>query len=97
MQCKIIVMKVYPILCNVRAQSCMTDMVMLVLQNFVNTLNILPDSYRETCHDENQVVDIKLENVSDIKLEDVTDIQEEEDPVIKAEHEVSYMSVCIHC
>jgi hypothetical protein len=58
-------------------------------------LKVVPGSCSETCltssHVRNQVTNIKV---------DVTDILEEEDPisttlpVIKAEHEVSCMSVC---
>jgi hypothetical protein len=66
--------------------------------------------YSETCptsHDRNQLIDvkvevadIKVEEVTDVKVEGVTDVQEEEDPLqitfpaIKAEQEVSSVSVC---
>jgi hypothetical protein len=59
---------------------------MLVLQNCMDLLEVVPGSYIETCHDENHVLDIKVE--------DVIDVQEDEHPVlitfpvIKAEHEV---------
>jgi hypothetical protein len=67
-------------------------MVMVVLQNYMNLLKVEPGSDSETCHDGNQVIDVKVE--------EVMDIQEEEDPVlitfpaIKAEHEVSFMPWC---
>jgi hypothetical protein len=71
----------------------MIDMVFVVLQNCMDLLKVEPGSDSETCHDGNQVIDIKVE--------EVTDIQEEEDPlrrtftVIKTEHEVSCISVYI--
>jgi hypothetical protein len=67
----------------------------MVLQNCIDFLKIEPDSISETCpmssHDGNQITDIKVEEASDT--------QEVEDPLlvtlpeIKAEHEVSCMSV----
>jgi hypothetical protein len=74
----------------------MIENAVVVLQNCINLLEVVPGSYSETCltsHDDNQVIDIKVENVADM--------QEEEDPllitspVIKTEHEVSCMSVYI--
>jgi hypothetical protein len=69
---------------------------MVVLQNCIDLQKVVPGSHNETSlafsYDGNQVIDIKVEGV--------TGIQEEEDPlritspVIKAEHEVSYMAVC---
>jgi hypothetical protein len=65
---------------------------MLVLQSCVNLLEVVPCSYTETCRGGNQVMDIKVE--------DVTDVQEDKPPllellpVIKAEEEVC---LCIHC
>jgi hypothetical protein len=69
---------------------------MVVLQNCFDLLKVVPGSYSETSltssHDGNQVINIKVE--------DFADTQEEEDPlliklpVMKSEHEVSYMSVC---
>jgi hypothetical protein len=68
---------------------------MMVLQNYTNSENILVGLYGETypaCHDANQTMNIKAEEVSDAK--------EEEHPVpktfpqIKVEPEVRYMSVC---
>jgi hypothetical protein len=72
----------------------------IVLQNCANLLKVVPESCSETCvtssHFGNQVIDIKVE--------DVTDMQEEENslllkfPAIKAEHEVSSMSLfTVHC
>jgi hypothetical protein len=63
---------------------------MMLLQD-VDLLKVVPGSYSETCptssNDGNEGIEIKIEAV--------TDIQEEEDlvPIIKAEHEVSFMSV----
>jgi hypothetical protein len=74
----------------------MTDNVMVVLQNYMELLKVVPGSHSDTRHasrDENQVINIKVEYVIDIQ-------EEEEDPalfpfpVIKAEYEVSCMSVC---
>jgi hypothetical protein len=67
------------------------DKVVLLLQNCINLLKVVPGSCNETYltspHDGNQVMNVKAE---------VTDVPEEvEDPllttfpVIKAEHEVS--------
>jgi hypothetical protein len=72
------------------------DKVVLLLQNCINVLKVVPGSYNETylisSQDGNQVMNIKA---------DVTDYPEEgEDPVltavplIKSEHEVSCTSVC---
>jgi hypothetical protein len=72
---------------------CMTDNVVVAFQNCFNLLELVPGSYSETCYNGNQVINIKVE--------EVTDIQEEENPVpetfpaIKAEHEVSCKSVCL--
>jgi hypothetical protein len=66
---------------------------MVVLQNCIDLLKVVPGSYSEvylsSSHDGNQVVNIKVE--------DFAGVEEEEDPlliefpVIKPEHEVSYM------
>jgi hypothetical protein len=70
----------------------------MVLQNYTNSENILVGPYGETypaCYDGNQAMNIKAEKVSDT--------EQEEDPVpktfleIKAEPEVSYMSLYVHC
>jgi hypothetical protein len=69
----------------------MIDEDMMLLQD-VDLLKVVPGSYSETCpissNDGNEGIEVKVEAV--------TDIQEEEDlvPVIKAEHEVSCMSMC---
>jgi hypothetical protein len=68
---------------------------MLFLQNCINLLETVLGLYNETCltcHDENEVINLKFEVIRDIK--------EEEDPllissVIKEEREVSSVSVCI--
>jgi hypothetical protein len=69
----------------------------MVLQNCMDFLKIEPGSISETCptssYDGNQIIDIKVEEASDT--------QEVEDPLlitlpeIKAEHEVSCVSVCL--
>jgi hypothetical protein len=65
----------------------------VVLQSCMDLLKIVPGSYSETYHDGNQVINVKVE--------DVTRTQEEGNPVpitfpvIKAEHEVSCMSVYV--
>ncbi|KDR08770.1 hypothetical protein L798_01588 [Zootermopsis nevadensis] len=66
----------------------------------INFQKVVPDAYSETClessYDDNQVTNIKAEDVGGVK--------EEEDPllitspVIKAEHEVSCVSIVYsHC
>jgi hypothetical protein len=71
----------------------MIDKDMMVLQNYTNSENILVGPYGETypaCHDGNQAMNIKAEEVSDA--------EEEADPVpitfpeVKAEPEVSCRS-----
>jgi hypothetical protein len=65
----------------------MIDKITIVLQNCTAFLKIEPGSSSETCRtsrDENHIIDIKVE-------EDPAPI---EFPGIKAEHEVSCMSVC---
>jgi hypothetical protein len=70
----------------------MIDKGMLVSQNCMGFMKVEPGSDSDSCHDGNQVIDTKAE--------DVTDVQEDEDPmlitfpVIKAEQEVC---LCIHC
>jgi hypothetical protein len=69
----------------------------MVLQNCMDFLKVEPGSSSETCpassHEGNHVIDMKVEEASDT--------QEVEDPLritipeIKAEHEVSCMSVCL--
>jgi hypothetical protein len=67
-------------------------MCVLVSQNYMELLNVVPASDSETCHDGNQDVSVKVE--------DVTDIQEVEQPLqvtspsIKSEQEVR---PCIRC
>jgi hypothetical protein len=71
---------------------------MMVLQSYTNSENILMGSYGEmypACHDGNQAMDIKAEEVSDAETEvDPLPIRIQE---IKAEREVSSMSVYAHC
>jgi hypothetical protein len=69
---------------------------MLVLQNCLHSQKDVPGSHSEACasssHDGDQAVSIKVEEFSDI--------EDREDPVpmtfvgVKAEHEVSFMSLC---
>jgi hypothetical protein len=73
-----------------------TDEVVVVFQNCVNIQELVPGSHSEACRGDIRFVDVKLE---------VTDMQEEEKeeqdplavacPVIKTEHEVSFMAVSI--
>jgi hypothetical protein len=62
----------------------MIDMVIFLLQSCINLMEVVPDSYSETCHDGNQLIDIKVE------------VPEEEDPllitcpIIETELEVSF-------
>jgi hypothetical protein len=55
----------------------MIDMNIVVLQNFINLQELVPDLFRETCltspHDGSQFINIKAE--------DVTDIQDEQAPL----------------
>jgi hypothetical protein len=71
---------------------------MMVLQNYTDLGNAVPGPCAETCttsHDATQAMNIKSEQVSDA--------EEKEDPVqitfptIKAEPEVSCMSLYVHC
>jgi hypothetical protein len=70
----------------------------MVLQNYTDLGNAVPGPCGETCttsHDATQAMNIKAEEVSDAG--------EQEDPVqitvlkIKAEPEVSCMSLYVHC
>jgi hypothetical protein len=69
---------------------------MVVLQNCMNILKVGPHSYGEPCLTSSHIGN----QVTNIKVEDVADIQEEDEPisttlpVIKAEPEVSCMSMC---
>jgi hypothetical protein len=71
----------------------MVDNDVLILQNCIGSLKVEPGACRETCltssHNENQVIDIKVEVGSNAEEE------EEEDPLlipfkpVKSEYEVS--------
>jgi hypothetical protein len=70
----------------------------MVLQICTNSENILAGAYGETyptCHDANEAMSIKAE--------EVIDAEEEEDPLlitlreIEAKSEVSFMSLYVHC
>jgi hypothetical protein len=75
----------------------MADKCTVVLQNCMDLQKHVPGTcnvtYPASSHDANQAMNIKVEEVSDVEME-------EEHPVpmtfvgIKAEHEVSCMSVC---
>jgi hypothetical protein len=76
----------------------MVNKVMMVFQNCMDFLMVEPGLSSEilVCpqysHDENQISDIKVEEVSD--NEPVQDPLLIPFPEIKAEHEVSYFSAC---
>jgi hypothetical protein len=74
------------------------DKGMMVLQSYTNSENVLVGPYGETypaCHDGNQASNIKDEEVSDAGEEpDLLPIAIQK---IKAEPEVSWMSVHAHC
>jgi hypothetical protein len=67
--------------------------IIVILQNCISLLEVVPGSCSETYYGRNQVISIKVEEVADL--------QEEKAavpiplPVIKAEHEVSCICVCI--
>jgi hypothetical protein len=76
----------------------MIDKDMMVLQHYSNSENIVVGPCGETysaCYDGNQAMDVKAEQGSDA--------EEEADPVpitfpeVKAEPEVSCMSLYVHC
>jgi hypothetical protein len=70
----------------------MIDRVVVVLQNVMSVLlKVEPGSDSETCHDENQIADIKVEKVTKIQEEDPV---LRTSPVIKTEHEVSCLCMC---
>ncbi|KDR08077.1 hypothetical protein L798_02412 [Zootermopsis nevadensis] len=68
-------------------------------EDSINIQKVVPDSYGQTsleiCYDDNQVTDIKVEDVGGVKVE-------KEDPVmitfpvVKAEHEVSCVTIVRH-
>jgi hypothetical protein len=70
----------------------MIDKCMVVLQNCMDLVKVVPGSDSETCHDGNQVIDIKAEDVTDIEVDDHPVLLT--CPVIKAEQEVC---LCILC
>jgi len=69
---------------------------MVVLQNSMDSQKHQPGLCCETCHtssgDCNQVIRIKVEEVTSIKEEEGP--EPISFPIIKTEHEVSYTSVC---
>jgi hypothetical protein len=69
---------------------------MVVLQNYMDSQKHQPGLCYETCHtssgDSNQVIGIKVEEVTSIKEEEGP--EPISFPIIKTEHEVSYSSVC---
>jgi hypothetical protein len=86
--------KVYSILCN--NVITMTDNSMVILQNRLDSQKDVPGSHSEGCAssslDGDQAVTIKVEEVSD--AEDGEDPEPMTFVEIKAEHEVSCMSLC---
>jgi len=66
----------------------------VVLQNCVNLLEVVPGSYNEPCLEGNQFMHIEVEEVADIIEE-----REEEDPlaVIKSDNGVTFVSMCTCC
>jgi hypothetical protein len=70
----------------------MIDKCVVVLQNCMDLLKDVPGSDSETCHDGNQVIDIKSEDVADIEVDEHPVLITF--PVIKVEQEVC---LCIHC
>jgi hypothetical protein len=71
---------------------CKADKFVVVFQKCVSLVELQPGLYSEPCHDGNQCIDIKVEEVADIKEEE--DPLQAVFPVLKTEHEVSFMSVC---
>lgn len=69
----------------------------MVLQSCASLQKIVSSSCSETdlttSHGGNQVVNIKVENVADVQDKE-EDPLITEFPIIKAEHEVSFMSLC---
>ncbi|XP_021921348.1 uncharacterized protein LOC110830569 isoform X5 [Zootermopsis nevadensis] len=61
----------------------------------INLQKVIPDSYSGTClessYDDDQIIDIKVEGVVDVKVEEDPFLITS--PVIKAEHEVSCVSI----
>jgi hypothetical protein len=81
-------MNVYSVSCD---STVVTDKVVVVLQSCMGLLKVEPGSDSETCHDEN--------HVTDIKVEEATNVQEEDPmlrtfPVTKTEHGVSCICMC---
>jgi hypothetical protein len=68
---------------------------MLVSQNRMALVKVEQGPYSEACltssHDKNLDISIKVEDVTDTFKEDPVEITF---PVLKAEHEASYISVC---
>jgi hypothetical protein len=92
-----VAMKMCSISCNERAQSLLI-MGMVVLQNYIDLLKVVPGSYSEIyltpSHDGNQVINIKVEDFVGMQEEEEEDPLLIKFPVMKSEHEVSCMSVC---
>jgi hypothetical protein len=65
---------------------------MMDLQNCVNLVEAVPYSHTEICCGGNQVIDIKVDDVTEVQEEKY--ILRELLPVIKAEEEIC---LCIHC
>jgi hypothetical protein len=70
----------------------MTDTCVMVLQNCMDSLKAVPGSDGETCHEGNQVVDIKAEDITDIEVDEHPVLVPR--PVTQDEQEVC---LHIHC
>jgi hypothetical protein len=74
----------------------MSDEVLVVFQDCINSLEIVPGSDSETFRDGNQFIHIKVEEVAGIQEEmEVEDPLEITFPVMEAEPEVSFMTLSI--
>jgi hypothetical protein len=76
----------------------LVDKDVMVLQNYTNVEKVVPGPCGETCstsYDSDQAMNIKAEEVSEVKVEE--DPEPITFPKIKAESEVSCMSLYVHC
>jgi hypothetical protein len=71
----------------------MIDKIMVVLQNYTDSLDIKSGSCNQTC----VTSSCERTEAIDIKAEDISDVQKEQDPgpTINAEPEVGCISVCL--
>jgi hypothetical protein len=89
-RCKTVVMKWYPMSYYERVHN-----IIVILQNCINLLEVVPGSCSETCYDRNQVINIKVEETAYVQEVAAVAPVPITLPVIKAEHEVSCFWVCI--